>query len=207
LQSLLDWLIGLPAGWLYFIVVAAAFIENLVPPLPSDVVIAFGSFLAAQRGNGLPQIFVATWAGNIAGAVLVYALGRRYGAARLERRLAGRHAEEANARMKRMLERWGLAGIFLSRFIPGVRAIVPAFAGALRLPFLRTVIIMASASGIWYGIVTVMAYRVGADWDALRASLKHYGTTLAVIAISIVVAGIVIWAARRRRQPSTPPLP
>jgi membrane protein DedA with SNARE-associated domain len=205
LQPLLDWLIALPAVALYFIVAAAAFIENIVPPLPSDLVIAFGSFLAAQRGSGLAEVFAATWAGNIAGAVLVFWLGRRYGAARLERRLAGRHAEAANERMRRLMDRWGLAGIFFSRFIPGVRAIVPAFAGALRLPFVRTAVIMASASGIWYAIVTIMAYRVGADWDALRATLKHYGTALAVIATAIVIVGVLFWMVRRRRVSARPP--
>jgi membrane protein DedA with SNARE-associated domain len=200
LESLLDWLRGLPAGALYGIVAGFAFIENLIPPLPSDIVIAFGSFLAAQRGSGLPQIFLATWLGNIAGVVLVFFLGQRYGAARLERRLAGRHAESAEARLRLLLSRWGLAGIFLSRFIPGVRAILPAFAGALRLPFARTIAMMASASAIWYAVVTFMAYRVGADWDTLRATLQRYGATLAIAATAIVLVGVAIWAIRRRRH-------
>jgi membrane protein DedA with SNARE-associated domain len=200
LQSLLDWLVGLPAAALYAILAGAAFIENLFPPLPSDVVIAFGSFLAAQRGRGLPEVFLATWIGNIAGAMLVYGLGRRYGAHRLDRRLAGRHAERAEARLKGLVSRWGLAGIFVSRFIPGVRAILPAFAGALRLPAARTMLIMAAASAIWYGLVTYMAYRVGADWDALRATLQRYGTTLAVIASGIVLVALVTWRVRQRRH-------
>jgi membrane protein DedA with SNARE-associated domain len=200
LQSLLDWLQGLPSGALYAIVAGFAFIENLIPPLPSDIVIAFGSFLAAQRGSGLPQIFVATWLGNTAGVILVYFLGQRYGAGRLERRLAGRHAESADARLRHILSRWGLAGIFLSRFIPGLRAILPAFAGALRLPFARTIAMMASASAIWYGIVTYMAYRVGSDWDTLRATLQRYGTTFAIAAAFIVLVGVVTWAVRRQRQ-------
>jgi len=199
-QSLLDWLIGLPAVALYFIVAAAAFIENVIPPLPSDLVIAFGTFLAAERHSGLLQVFLFTWAGNIAGTVLVYVLGRRYGAARLEQRLAGPHAQAADARIRRLMDRWGLAGLFLSRFIPGVRSIVPAFAGALRLRFVRTLAIMATASGIWYAIVTATAYHVGADWDALRTLLKRYGTTLAVISISLVVVATAFWAMRRRRQ-------
>ena len=53
--------------------------------------------------------------------------------------------------------------LFLSRFIPGVRALVPPFAGAFRLPLIRSMVVMGVASGIWYGIISYLAFRVGAD--------------------------------------------
>ena len=134
MQSLLNWLVTLSPGTLYSVLALVAAIENLVPPFPSDVVVAFGSFVAAQGPGTAFGVFAFTWFGNVIGAMVVYALGRRYGARRLERRLAGKHAASRDARIRAMFKQYGMPAVFVSRFIPGVRAVVPVFAGALRLP-------------------------------------------------------------------------
>ncbi|HYC51330.1 MAG TPA: VTT domain-containing protein, partial [Gemmatimonadaceae bacterium] len=114
MESFLASLTTLPAGTLYTILLVTAAIENLIPPFPSDVVVAFGSFVVAQGNEGtMLGVFLATWSGNVAGALIVYALGRRYGAERLERRLAGKHAESADATIRRLFERYGLPAVFV----------------------------------------------------------------------------------------------
>lgn len=201
MQALLDWLFTLPAGALYTVLVVTAAIENLIPPFPSDVVVAFGSFVIAQGRKGtMAGVFLATWGGNVLGAMLVYALGRRYGAERLERRLAGKHAESTDARIRRLFERYGMPAIFVSRFIPGVRAVVPAFAGALRLSVVSTAVMVASASAIWYGLVTMVAFRVGSDWETLKETITRYGRTAAIIGGALVVVGAVVWLIARKRR-------
>jgi membrane protein DedA with SNARE-associated domain len=201
MQAVLDWLLTLPASALYVVLTVTAAIENLIPPFPSDVVVAFASFVVAQGQKGsMFSVFLATWAGNVAGAMLVYALGRRYGAERLERRIAGKHAESSDARIRRMFERYGMPAIFVSRFVPGVRAIVPAFAGALRLPVGSTLLMVASASAIWYGLVTMVAFRVGSDWEALKGTIAHYGRTTAIIGAVLLAVAVAAWLIARRRR-------
>jgi membrane protein DedA with SNARE-associated domain len=201
MQSLLDWLLTLPVVALYSVLAVTAAIENIVPPFPSDVVVAFGSFVIAQGGKGtMLGVFLVTWAGNIAGAMLVYALGRHYGAERLERRLAGKHAHSRDARIRRMFERYGMPAVFVSRFIPGVRAIVPAFAGALRLSVVYTTLMVATASALWYGLITVVAFRVASDWEQLKAIITQYGQTAAIVGAVLLAIGIAAWLIVRRRQ-------
>ena len=200
MQSLFDWLVTLPAGALYSVLAAVAALENLVPPFPSDVVVAFGSFVAAQGPGTALGVFLATWIGNVAGAMVVYALGRRYGAERLERRLAGKHAASMDARIRVMFQKYGMPAVFVSRFVPGVRAVVPAFAGALRLRMVPTTAMIASASGLWYGLITFVAFRVGADWPRLRGMIARYSSTAAILASVILVLGIAAWLLARRGQ-------
>ncbi|HEY8175397.1 MAG TPA: DedA family protein [Gemmatimonadaceae bacterium] len=200
MQSLLDWLITLAPGTLYTVLALVAALENLVPPFPSDLVVAFGSFVAAQGSGTAFGVFASTWMGNVGGAMIVYALGLRYGAERLERRLAGKHAESSDARVRSMFQRYGMAAVFVSRFIPGVRAVVPAFAGALRLPLLPTTAMIASASAIWYGLITFIAFRVGADWPRVKALVAAYSTTAAIVATAVLALGIGAWLLARRRQ-------
>lgn len=200
MQSLLDWLVTLGPGTLYTAIAFTAALENLVPPFPSDVVVAFGSFVAAQGQGTALGVFLAAWLGNVGGALLVYVLGRRFGAERLERRLAGKQAQARNARLRKLFQRYGMPAVFVSRFIPGVRALVPAFAGALRLSVIWTTVMIASASAIWYGLITVIAFRVGADWELLKGTVGQYSKTAAIIGTSIIALGIVVWLVARRRQ-------
>lgn len=199
MQDVLDWLSGLPPAALYAALAAVAALENIFPPLPADTVVAFGAFLAARGHATLAGAFLATWLGNVSGALLVYALGRRYGAAHAQRWLARFGSARSEQRLERMYAQRGIAALFLSRFLPGVRALVPPFAGAVRIPALRAGLAIAVASGIWYGIVTWIAYNVGSDWDALQARLKSAGTTAALVAGGIAVVALVWYLLRRRK--------
>ncbi|PYP66245.1 MAG: alkaline phosphatase, partial [Gemmatimonadetes bacterium] len=84
MDSLLAWLTSLPIGTLYVALAAVAAIENVFPPIPADTVVALGSFLAARGKGSVIAAFTATWLGNVTSAMIMYGIGRRYGAARLE---------------------------------------------------------------------------------------------------------------------------
>lgn len=200
MQSLLDWLVTLHPATLYTVLALTAALENVFPPFPSDVVVAFGSFVAAQGTGTALGVFLCTWTGNVGGAMLVYALGRRYGAERLERRLGGKHADERDARLRSMFRRLGLPAVFVSRFVPGVRALVPAFAGAARLPVGRITAMIACASAIWYGLITLVAFRVGADWPRLSAMVARYSSTAGIVGTVVLALGIAVWVVLRSRH-------
>lgn len=197
MSQLLDWLASVPTALLYLVLGAISAIENVFPPVPADTVVAFGSFLAA-RGHGTALgAFLSTFVGNIIGAMGMYAVGRRYGAAALERRLS---TPSGAQRLEGLYGRYGLVALFASRFIPGVRAVVPPFAGALRLPALRVALVLGSASAIWYGIITVLAFRVGSDWDALGERMGDWNRWLLVGAGALVAVLGGLWVARRQRK-------
>ena len=199
MNELLAWLTDLPVGALYTVLGIIAAVENVFPPVPADTVVAFGSFLAARGQGSLGGVFLVTWLGNIGGAMAMYAAGRHFGAERIERRLAGRHAESAEARLHALYGRFGMAALFVSRFLPGVRALVPPFAGALRLPAWRVAIIMGVASAIWYGVVAYVGFTVGEDWQAVMATIKRYGAWIAAGATVVALVGLAVWWLRRRR--------
>lgn len=200
MQGLFDWLLSLPLAALYATLGVVAAIENVFPPIPADTIVALGSFLAARGHGSVVGAFLATWIGNVAGAMVTYSAGRRYGAERLERRLMGDKAGSAQARLQNLYGRFGIAALFFSRFIPGIRAIVPPFAGALRVPPLRAGIAIALASGIWYGLVSYLGYTVGADWPRLVALIKRDGALAAMVAAVLALAIGVVWWLRARRD-------
>jgi len=198
-DSLLAWLTSVPIGTLYVALAAVAALENVFPPVPADSVVAIGSFLAARGKGNVLAAFMATWLGNVTSAMIMYGLGRRYGAERLDRRLLGDKGPQAERRLERLYGKYGLAALFASRFIPGVRALVPPFAGALRIPPLRAGIAIASASAVWYGIVSYLGFTLGGNWQRVMQLVTEYGRAMAITAAALILIGIIAWLIRSRK--------
>jgi membrane protein DedA with SNARE-associated domain len=198
-EAFLDQLASMPVPALYAALAVVAALENVFPPVPADTVVAFGSFLAARGQGTALGVFVSTWAGNLAGAMLIYGVGRRYGAERLERRMLGDRAAEAESRLRDLYGKYGLTALFLSRFLPGVRAIVPPLAGALRVPAVRAAVAMGAASAVWYGAISYLAFRIGADWDQLSGAVSRYGRVAAITGSVLALLAVATWLLLRRR--------
>jgi len=198
-NSFFVWLNAVPIGTLYVALGAVAAIENVFPPIPADTVVALGSFLAARGRGSVVAAFLATWIGNVGSAMVMYGLGRRYGAAKLERRLMGEKAAGADRRLGQMYGKYGVLALFASRFIPGIRALVPPFAGALRVPPLRAGLAIAGASAIWYGTVSYVGFTVGGNWQRVLYLVTEYGRILAAVAAVLLLVGVVIWRTRSKK--------
>lgn len=204
LQSLLEWLAGLPAAVLYVSLALFAAFENVFPPLPTDTVVAFGTWLAARGGGSAIGAFLSTWFGNIAGAAAMYGIGRTHGTSWMRRKFPRLANEDGEARLRALYSRYGIAALVVSRFIPGVRALVPPFAGALQVPAGSAIAAMAIASGLWYGLISYLAWRAGTDWDAVSAMIARSGRIVAVLAVAITLIASVVWYWRHQRQRAEP---
>ena len=198
--SLLGWLTGLPLGVLYLLMAAFAAVENVFPPVPADTVVALGSWLAARGEGSAFWAFFATWVGNVAGAGAMYALGRRHGTSWMHKRFPALGDEKNERRLRELHGRYGAASLVLSRFIPGVRAIVPPFAGALRMSPVSTMLALSLASAVWYGLVSYVAFRAGSNWEALMTRIASLGRITALVAAAIVAVALLVWWTRRRRR-------
>lgn len=199
MNDLLAWLSTLPDPLLYSALVLAAFAENVFPPLPADTVIALGAFVAARGNGSVYGAWIATMVGNIGGAMLMYGLGHRYGLPWLMQRFPAIVSPTAADRFAERFSTQGMFAVVVSRFLPGVRALVPPMAGALCIGAVRAAIAMSIASGIWYGLVCLLAFRAGANAEQLLALIANQQRTigLAALAITIVVVVYVVWHRRR----------
>jgi len=195
----MDWLSHVPLSVLYLLMAAFAAVENVFPPVPADTVVALGSWLAARGQGSAFWAFFATWVGNVAGAGAMYFVGRRHGTAWMHKRFPALADEKNERRLRELHGKYGAISLVLSRFIPGVRALVPPFAGALRISPVTTMLSLSLASAVWYGMVSYVAFRAGADWGALMARITRYGRFAAVGAAVIVAAGALGWWLRRQR--------
>lgn len=200
MEGFLAWLAELPPLTVYLVIGLSTFVENVFPPTPSDVAAALGGFLTHRSGISPTVVWLVAWLSNLSGAVVVYLLARRFGRGFLSGRLGQRLLPpDAVIAMEREYLRFGIVGIFLSRFLPGFRSFVAPFIGLVNLPPLRALITMGIASGIWYAVLVWAGARLGREWETISRFIGQLNTTLGLVAL-LTVAAIGFWIYRRMQD-------
>jgi len=198
----LDLLASLPEPVILAVLSLGALLENIVPPVPADTFVVVGGLLA-RRGALEPFVgFLGIWLANVGGAVVIYALGYRRGPAFFRHGL-GRHVLSPGQleRIGSFYRAWGVPAIFLARFLPGLRAVVPAFAGISQLSPWRVVPPVLVASAIWYGALIWVGFQAAGQVPTVEAWLAEANRGLLLTATA-VAALLVIWWFRSRKSAS-----
>ena len=202
----LDWVALLPTPAVYVVLTLLSAVENVFPPVPADVAVVLGAFLSQRGVTSAPVLGLVCWLANTTSAAGMYYLGRRHAEVfetGWPRRLL---PPEARKVVGEAYARHGVLGIFLSRFLPGVRSAVTPFAGVVGMPATSVLVPAATASAIWYAFLVSLGAFLGLNWERARAHLDDLNRVLGVLATAAVV-GFFLWLRRRLRAESRPPAP
>lgn len=199
LDRFLDWLAALPPLPACLVLMALSATENVFPPVPADVAVVLGAFVA-QRNHLSPALLGALcWLANTVSAAATYFYARSRGRALFERgwlrRLVPPAAFEA---LEHAYARHGVVGIFASRFLPGVRAAVTPFAGVVGMSPTRALVPAALASAIWYAFLVGAGTALGLSWSSARHLVDNVNRLLGFAAVAATLA-VVWWLWRRSR--------
>jgi membrane protein DedA with SNARE-associated domain len=178
------------------------FLENVLPPIPSEVILPFAGF-AAQRGE---LNLVAAWAsasvGSLAGALVLYGIGAFIGEDRL-RELSRKRwfvffGEKDFDRGDRFFNRYGNQVVFFARFIPLVRSVVSVPAGLDRMPLGRFMALTLAGSAIWNAVFIGAGWTLGEKWDVVEG----YMGPLSYLVVALLAVALVVLVVRKvRRDP------
>jgi membrane protein DedA with SNARE-associated domain len=202
LSGIVDAISALIGEYGYPAVFAAAFLEVIFPPIPSEVIFPLVGFTAQNRGLGLENaIGMATVGalGSTVGAVLIYFISAKVGRTAIMRfgkrvRISEQEIEKA----ERWFEKYGSIAVFTARMIPGIREIISIPAGISRMSLAKFVAYTFAGSLLWCVILTLVGYYLGEAWSNFSDQVSYAFTIIAFILIAaIVVAGF--WYSRRRR--------
>lgn len=185
--------------WIYATIFFVAFIENLFPPAPSDILVVFGGALAAMGKGHFIIAFIAGTAGGTLGFITMFGIGKWFGRKILEAgkikfiRLDDLH------RFEHWFAKWGFWLIAINRFLSGTRAIVSFFAGVSELDFKKTAILSFISSMLWYALLVYAGYSLGNHWDQVSDYLKSYSLVVTVLFISAVLIMLARYIYKKRR--------
>jgi membrane protein DedA with SNARE-associated domain/uncharacterized tellurite resistance protein B-like protein len=201
IDALVTWLAALPPAAIYFSVAVFAGLENAFPFVPSDVAILGVASLLVRDGPLDPGLlWGAATIGNTIGALIPWAIARRFGPRLAQGRLGKRLLPpDTVSLVEREYLRFGLPGIFLCRLIPGVRFIVAPFAGLVGIGPVRTIVPLGLAAMLWYGLIVGGGWLIGGQREALLRFLRGLNFGLAVAAGVIILALGIWWYQRRQR--------
>lgn len=198
LTSLADWTVSLmeiigPVG-----AGVAIALENLFPPLPSEVVLPMAGLTASRGSFTLFEALLWTTVGSIVGAFMLYGLGRWLGAARL-RSFAAKipllHPEDVD-RTVAWFERHGGKAVFFGRMIPIFRSLISIPAGVAKMPMWRFGLLTGAGSLIWNTIFVLSGFLLGENWHIV----EEYASILQYVVIAAVVIGVAWFLYARIRS-------
>jgi membrane protein DedA with SNARE-associated domain len=206
LDGLLDWLAHLPTVPTYLFLMALSALENVFPPVPADTAVALGAFLARRGEVSAVLLGVSCWAANLGSAAYMYFFARRHGTS-FFRDGWGRKVMPPSVltALEHAYARYGVAGIFLSRFLPGLRAGVTPFAGVAGLSPARALVPAAVASGIWYAFLVAAGMTLADNWDAVKALVTETNRVLGLVALGAgLFVGLWLWRHHRKTKDAPP---
>ena len=206
LGGAIDAITTMIAEYGYPAVFAAAFLETIFPPIPSEVVFPLVGFTAQSKGLGLANALgmAATGAlGATAGAIVIYFVAQKVGRAailRFGKRV--RVSEHDLVKAEDWFKKYGPAAVFFGRMVPGVREIISIPAGIGGMNIAKFTVFTFAGSLVWSAALTLAGYYAGEAWSQFSEQASSAFTIVTVIVVAGIVAGVAIWYSRRKKAPA-----
>ena len=198
-NELLDSVFRYGSLWVYVVLFAVCFIENIFPPFPGDMfILAAGGLVAVNRLMPVPTLSVII-VGGMTSVMLLYVLGRRYGRDYIVRKNFRYFNATDIARMEKRLAHWGWLILLLSRFIPGVRSVIALAAGVARYPQARMALLSATSYLVFAGLLLFSSMKLVANLDPVIHYIGLYNKIIWPILL-VVVIGYVVFKYRKVRN-------
>ena len=198
IDALLGTLSRTDPTYLYLALFFFAFVENLFPPSPSDVVIIFGgSLVGLGKLNFFAAIFSAT-VGSTAGFVVMYYVGFFLGRELIDSGRLRILPLERIKQAEKWFIRYGYGLVIANRFLSGTRAVISFFVGVSEMPISITLPLCALSALLWNSTLLVGGLFLGQNWKHLEGFLEIYGTAVLILVVAAVAGLVVRYFIKRR---------
>ena len=199
LEQILSYISNVDIGYLYLILFAFSFIENVFPPSPSDVVVVVGASLIASTDLSYIPVLLITSFGSAMGFILMYYIGKMLGANIVRKgKIKFIHQDDID-KADKWFNKWGYKLILANRFLPGTRSVISFFSGVHELKITTTFLYAAISAFAWNAFIIYLGMMVGHNVEQIDYYLDTYsyvfgGLTLLIFAVIIVK---IFWHKRK----------
>jgi len=195
-SDLIDWILTLSPLSIYAIFAFISYLENVVPPIPGDLLVVFAGYLAAEEMVGFNLMLIVTTVASVIGFMNMYSIGYYFGdkieAQRKDFWLMKIVDVKYFDRGKRWMHRWGQGVILANRFLAGTRSVISVTAGLTQTKVYSTIISATISSLVWNFILLGMGWLVHENWQIIVHYLNIYGWVILTVLI-IVIGGKLLY--------------
>lgn len=183
-------------------------VENLFPPIPSELIMPLAGFVASRGQMSLPAVIIAGTAGSLLGTLFWYVIGRWFGESRLKG-FAARHGRwltmspDEIDRAHAWFIRRGVIALVLGRLVPGVRTLISVPAGVFHVPLSKFLLLSSLGTGLWTAALAYAGFAFGENYGAVANAVEPVSTGILVVAILVYIYRVVTFRSGAARPSST----
>jgi membrane protein DedA with SNARE-associated domain len=179
-------------------------LENIFPPIPSEVILTFGGFMTTTTNLSVVGVIIVSTIGSVAGAIILYGIGLLLNVDRLEKivdkwghilRITSKDIHKANA----WFQRFGVWAIFFGRLVPLIRSLISIPAGMSRMHMGIFLLFTTIGTLIWNTLLVSVGAAVGASWSDIVGYMDIYSTVVYLILAVLIVLFSVFYIKKRRK--------
>ncbi len=199
-----EWIVDLIEASGYWGIALLMFLENVFPPIPSELIMPLGGFTASQGNLTLPLVILAGTIGSVVGQLPLYYLGHFLGKQRLVR-LADKYGKwlavngEDIQKSSAWFGRHGSKAVLIGRLVPGVRSLISIPAGICGMNLPKFLLYSAIGMGVWAGVLAYLGHLLGENYERV----ERFMGPITYVVIGVVVIGAVVFIVKRKRQKKT----
>lgn len=183
-------------------------LENVFPPIPSEVILTFGGFMTTYTTMTAVGVIGASTVGSVLGAIILYEAGKILSMRRLMKLADGRTGSLLHFKREDIqkavlsFEKKGSYTVLFCRCVPIIRSLISIPAGISGMPMGRFLFLTAFGSTIWNTVLVLLGAAAGASWEKVVGYMDHY-SSITIILLLLVFLVILVWFYKKHVQNST----
>ena len=184
-------------------------IENIFPPIPSEVILLFGGFMTTYTNLSIPLMVIAATLGSLLGAIVLYYIGKILNKERLKKIVSGKIGKVLRIKYEDIdkADAWfdnkGNKTVFFCRFIPIVRSLISIPAGMSEMPMGKFLIYTITGSTIWNTVLIVIGSIVGENWTNILGIFDNYSHIVLILLIIAFVVFVFLFYRNKMKKKDT----
>lgn len=173
-------------------------VENVFPPIPSEVILTFGGFMTTQSQMSILGVVLVSTIGSVLGAIVLYLVGRLINKDVIERWLDGkvgkilRFKREDVEKANSWFEKRGKLTVLFCRCIPIVRSLISIPAGMSKMAFLPFILLTTLGSAVWNTVLVVLGHVAGNSWEKISHVIDKFSDVILILLI-VAIVGFLIY--------------
>ena len=181
-------------------------IENIFPPIPSEVILLFGGFMTTSTDMNVIGVIIASTLGSLVGAIALYYIGKILNKERLKKIITSKYGKLLKLtpadidKADNWFDTKGNKTVFFCRFIPLIRSLISIPAGMSEMPMKKFLIYTVAGSAIWNTALTIAGSIVGEKWEDILTIMDQYSHIIVIALAIIFIIAIVIFYSKRRKK-------